>query len=204
MSSAQRLRFPALYEQATQLLRKKSGDEGVLESEDLDVSRGYPGITLQLLLDMLDEEARYFEWWRINKGSSSSKTTRKRKAAAEGGENEGLEEAEGMKIYCHEFRLEPLIKDQHDVVSYGALRKKLRALDRACRRILLEVIQASIPACCLCPFLYVSSVPSLLPIPYRVSFTKSRMNLFRLNERIDRGPAISSVCQRRSLGLLNW
>src|SRR5256712_8348560 len=82
--------------------------------------------------------------------------------------------------------------------------QQFRFVSRACRRILLEVIQASIPSCCLCTFLYVGSVPSLLPIPYRVSSTKSRMNLFRLNERIDLGPAISSVCQRRSLGLLNW
>ena len=29
------------------------------------------------------------------------------------------------------------------------------------------------------------------------------MNLFRLKDKIDRGPAISSVGQRRSLGLLN-
>ncbi len=130
MLPAQRLRFPALYEQATQLLRRKNGVEGILESEDLDISRGYPGITLQLLLDMLDEETRYFEWKRVNKGSSSSKTAKKRNAAAEGGEDEGLEEAEEMKIYCHEYRLEPLIKDQHDLISYGALRKKLRGLDR--------------------------------------------------------------------------
>jgi hypothetical protein len=33
--------------------------------------------------------------------------------------------------------------------------------------------------------------------------TRSRMSLFRLNARIDREPAISSVCHRRSLGLLN-
>src|SRR5262249_17216186 len=77
-------------------------------------------------------------------------------------------------------------------------------VNRACRVILLEVSQASIPSCCRCTFLYVGSVLSLLPIPYWVNSTKSRMNLFRLKERIDLGPAISSVCQRRSLGLLNW
>jgi Helicase HerA, central domain len=103
MPPAQRLRFPALYEQATQLLRRKNGGEGILESEDLDISRGYPGITLQLLLDLLDEETRYYEWKRANKGSGSSKTAKKRNAASEGGEDEGLEEAEGMKIYCHEY-----------------------------------------------------------------------------------------------------
>lgn len=55
-----------------------------------------------------------------------------------------------------------------------------------------------------CPFSIIS-VPSSLPISisYLVNSTKSRMNLFRLNDRIDLGPAISSVCQRRSFGLLN-
>src|SRR5262249_32931167 len=38
---------------------------------------------------------------------------------------------------------------------------------------------------------------------YLLARTTSRINLFRLNERTDRGPAISSVCHRRSLGLLN-
>ena len=38
---------------------------------------------------------------------------------------------------------------------------------------------------------------------YLWACTTSRINLFRLNERRDRGPAISSVCHRRSLGLLN-
>jgi hypothetical protein len=56
-----------------------------------------------------------------------------------------------------------------------------------------------------CPFSIIS-VPSSFPISisYLVNSTKSRMNLFRLNDRIDLGPAISSVCQRRSFGLLNW
>src|SRR5712692_5339421 len=39
--------------------------------------------------------------------------------------------------------------------------------------------------------------------PHLSASTRSRINLFRLQERIDRGPAISSVCHRRSLGLLN-
>src|SRR5687767_1362835 len=54
------------------------------------------------------------------------------------------------------------------------------------------------------PFPFVSiPIPSNTPIFYLVNATKSRMNLFRLNDKIDLGPAISSVCQRRSLGLLN-
>src|SRR5678816_2213299 len=39
--------------------------------------------------------------------------------------------------------------------------------------------------------------------PHLLTRTRSRISLFRLKERIDRGPAISSVCHRRSLGLLN-
>jgi uncharacterized DUF497 family protein len=48
-----------------------------------------------------------------------------------------------------------------------------------------------------------ASVQPLVPLSYEVSATKSLMNLFRLKDKIDRGPAISSVGQRRSLGLLN-
>src|SRR5437660_11916201 len=39
--------------------------------------------------------------------------------------------------------------------------------------------------------------------PHLLTRTRSRISLFRLKERRDRGPAISSVCHRRSLGLLN-
>src|SRR2546427_13215264 len=40
-------------------------------------------------------------------------------------------------------------------------------------------------------------------LPYVLDCTKARINLFKLNDMIDLRPAISSVCQRRSLGLLN-
>src|SRR6266853_6103633 len=53
----------------------------------------------------------------------------------------------------------------------------------------------------LFPFVAVP-VPSHVPISYFVNSTKSRMNLFRLNDKIDLGPAISSVCHRRSFGLM--
>ena len=39
--------------------------------------------------------------------------------------------------------------------------------------------------------------------PHLLTRTRSRIGLFRLKERRDREPAISSVCHRRSLGLLN-
>jgi hypothetical protein len=55
-----------------------------------------------------------------------------------------------------------------------------------------------------CSFPLVSVPMSILiPIPYLVKSTKSRMNLFRLNDKIALGPALLSVCQHRSLGLLN-
>jgi len=77
-----------------------------------------------------------------------------------------------------------------------------RYLDRACRRIHEEVIQTSYSSFPLFFSLRFRSL-SLIPISYLVKSTKSRMNLFRLNDKIDLGPAISSVCQRRSFGLLN-
>jgi len=93
MSSAQKLRFPALYEQAIQFLKKQKGGGKLLESEDLDISRGYPGITLKLLLDMIDEEIRYYEWKRANKGKTPAKPKSKSKAATES--EESSEEIEG-------------------------------------------------------------------------------------------------------------
>ena len=75
-------------------------------------------------------------------------------------------------------------------------------LYRACRRIHEEVIQTSYSSFPLFFSLRFRSL-SLIPISYLVKSTKSRMNLFRLNDKIDLGPAISSVCQRRSFGLLN-
>ena len=56
----------------------------------------------------------------------------------------------------------------------------------------------------LYPFSILASCRCLWRISYSASATKSRMNLFKLNDRINLGPAISSVRQRRALGLLNW
>jgi hypothetical protein len=46
-------------------------------------------------------------------------------------------------------------------------------------------------------------IPSNTPTSYLVNAITSCMNLFRLNDKIGRDPAISSVCQSRSCGLLN-
>lgn len=122
MSTAQQTRFTFLYEQAIQIARKKKGGNQVIDSEDIDLSMGYPGITLNWLLKMLEQEFQYYNWKREHK---SSKTKRKTASAEETDENETEKE---LTIYCHKYYLEPLIQDQTDVASYGALRKKLREL----------------------------------------------------------------------------
>lgn len=127
MSTAQQTRFTFLYEQAIQIARKEKGGSAAIESEDIDLSMGYPGITLGWLLRMLDQEFQYYNWKREHK--KSAKLKRKPKEADDGEvetENDAAET--GFQIYCHKYQLEPLIQDQTDVASYGALRKKLREL----------------------------------------------------------------------------
>jgi DNA helicase HerA-like ATPase len=130
MNTAQRGRFAFLYEQATQLLRKQEGklmDFGSDDdTEDVDVSRGYPGITLNLLISMLDEEIAYYEYKRTHKEERPTGARSKRAADTVPSDNDVAEAP--LKIYCHEWQLEPLVKDYQDVTSYGALRKKLRQL----------------------------------------------------------------------------
>jgi hypothetical protein len=127
MNTAQQIRFTFLYEQAIQIARKEKGSAAAIESEDIDLSMGYPGITLGWLLRMLEQEFQYYNWKREHK-----KSPRPRRKASDAGEADAeadpdAAEAE-MKIYCHKYQLEPLIQDQTDVSSYGALRKKLREL----------------------------------------------------------------------------
>lgn len=147
MSSAQEFRFTFLYDQGIRLLRKiaavqafKQGgsapSDGVLkENDDLDLTRGYPGITLNILIRMLDQELEYYSWKQAHpKKEAGAKRRQSKKAAQEQVEADADENAddaeaeEEMKIYCHEYQLPPLIGDQHDVSSYGALRKKLREI----------------------------------------------------------------------------
>jgi uncharacterized protein len=127
MNTAQQIRFTFLYEQAIQIARKEKGSAAAIESEDIDLSMGYPGITLGWLLRMLEQEFQYYNWKREHK-----KSPKPRRKASDAGEADAeadpnAAEAE-MKIYCHKYQLEPLIQDQTDVSSYGALRKKLREL----------------------------------------------------------------------------
>jgi hypothetical protein len=127
MSTAQQTRFTFLYEQAIQIARKKKGSTVAIETEDIDLSMGYPGITLAWLLLMLDQEFQYYNWKREHKKSTKSK---RKPSEADEANSEAVENSADaeMKIYCHKYQLEPLIQDQTDVASYGALRKKLREL----------------------------------------------------------------------------
>lgn len=127
MNAAQQTRFTFLYEQAIQIARKQKGNAAAIENEDIDLSMGYPGITLAWLLRMLDQEFQYYNWKREHKKPAKSK----RKASATDetdAETDGDAAETGMKIYCHKYQLEPLIQDAPDVASFGALRKKLREL----------------------------------------------------------------------------
>jgi hypothetical protein len=81
---------------------------------------------------------------------------------------------------------------------------KESSVNRACRKTLLKVMGGFLPS--LLPLDDYRVVGALCPdvlSAHLSARSKSRISLLRLKERIDRGPAISSVCHRRSLGLLN-
>jgi len=121
MNSAQQARFMFLYEQAIQIQRKLQAKTS-LKEEDLDLSRGYPGVTLAGLIGMLDEEFQLADWKREHPDKPKSK---KPKNGQE--EDQNVEDIP-PQIYCHKYHLRPLIQDYQDITSYGALRKKLREL----------------------------------------------------------------------------
>jgi hypothetical protein len=127
MSTAQQTRFTFLYEQAIQIARKEKGGSAAIESEDIDLSMGYRGITLAWLLRMLDQEFQHYNWKREHKKSSKPKRKAKENDDGEAEAENDTAERE-PETYCHKYQLEPLIQDQTDVASYGALRKKLREL----------------------------------------------------------------------------
>ncbi len=151
MTGPQQLRFPALYEQAITLLKRQGSEEAALgDREDADISRGFPGVTLALLLRMLDEELAYYDWKknyealyeaaekvakerekRVRKGASRSR-------AAADPEPEEIDEEEDQfagippkpDAYFRTFPMPPLVRDHTDAQSFGGLRKHLRGLAR--------------------------------------------------------------------------
>lgn len=135
MNTAQHTRFTFLYEQAIKCVRKDMEIQGKKDSrgdEDLDISRGYPGITLRRLIDMLWEELRYYDWKRGHKSDKKEgKKTPSKKGQEDGTESMTEVDVSQIEIYCHRYKLEPLIQDQYDASSYGALGKKFRELEMA-------------------------------------------------------------------------
>src|SRR6266568_1057083 len=131
MNENQRMRFSFLYEQAIALMRKEGrGNDKILgDEEEADLSRGYTGMTLEFLLDILDQEFAHYEYKRREEGSSGGKKSSKASKTVdlEDGEEESLPPSE-VAFYCRVHRLKPLLENQQDSSSYGALRKKLREL----------------------------------------------------------------------------
>ena len=129
MNENQRMRFSFLYEQAIALMRKEGlGNDKILgDEEEADLSRGYPGMTLEFLLDILDQEFAHYEYKRREESSSGGKKSSKTSKTVEDGEEESLPPSE-VAFYCRVHRLKPLLENQQDSSSYGALRKKLREL----------------------------------------------------------------------------
>lgn len=131
MNSVQQFRFAFLYERAIQCIRKdrQANQTSKEEREELDISLGYPGITLIRLLTILDEELEYYHWQQANK-NVKKKSGKGKKRTTPDTETDGEEnDTPQMEIYCHHYKLKPLIQDQQDLVSYAALRKKLRELE---------------------------------------------------------------------------
>lgn len=129
MNENQRMRFSFLYEQAIALMRKEGrGNDKILgDEEEADLSRGYPGMTLEFLLNILDQEFAHYEYKRKEESSSGGKKSSKTSKTVEDGEEESLPPSE-VAFYCRVHRLKPLLENQQDSSSYGALRKKLREL----------------------------------------------------------------------------
>jgi hypothetical protein len=131
MNENQAMRLTFLYEQAITLMRKegRGQDQKLGQEEEANLSRGYPGMTLDFLLKMLDQEFAHYEYKREKE--SPDKGKRSGRAAKSGDASSDAEQElpdSEVNFYCRLHRLKPLIEDQHDASSYGALRKKLREL----------------------------------------------------------------------------
>ncbi len=86
-------------------------------------------MTLDFLLNMLDQEFAHNEYKREEESAGKSKKSQGAAKSGDGSDSpeKPLPDSE-VNFYCRLHRLKPLIEDQHDASSYGALRKKLREL----------------------------------------------------------------------------
>jgi len=131
MNETQKTRFTFLYEQAVEVMRKKEANRTLLPDpeEEANLSRGYPGITLDFLLDILNQEFAHYEYKRWEEGPSKSKKSSKasKSDTADDSTDSALPPSE-VNYYGRIYSLKSLIGDYQDVSSYRALRKKLREL----------------------------------------------------------------------------
>lgn len=128
MSPAQQSRFTLLYDQAVRYLRQRDGSTaGIFAEEDFDMSRGYPGIKLSLLIDILTQEIEHYE---ERKGKSSDKGASQKSKKPASTDAQGVEETPKQPYYFQRYNMEPLMKDHNDESSYPALQRKLRGLSR--------------------------------------------------------------------------
>lgn len=136
MNSTQQMRFMFLYEQAIAVVRKQKRKAETEEdkSDHWDITGGYPGVTLRDLIKMLGEELDYYDSKKSRPTSDAKPKTRTRSrvdlSRAPGDEDKAtsIGDEEPMEIYCHQYRLKPLLNDAQDRQSYAALLKKLREL----------------------------------------------------------------------------
>ncbi|GCF11393.1 ATP-binding protein [Dictyobacter arantiisoli] len=128
MIDNQARRFTFLYEQAIALLRKQARlTESIFGEDEADLSRGYPGITLELLLSMLRQEISHYEYKRIHGDQDRGRKTTKKPKDEPTPIEEPLPASE-LDFYCRQYQLKPLIEDYPDLSSYRGLLKKLREL----------------------------------------------------------------------------
>jgi hypothetical protein len=133
MNPVQTMRFGFLYEQAITVMRKEGlGARPALgNQEDADISRGYPGITLQRLIDMLEQEIEHYQ----SKPAKKAATPRGKQSQAaavsdETPDGNGAEAEAEETFYCAIHKIKPLVENQADVSSYTALRNQLKGLRR--------------------------------------------------------------------------
>ncbi len=133
MLPAQQIRFPLLYEQAIQYHLKETGQHHDLAPDDLDIAHGFKGIKLERLVTMLKEELDHFTHKSDQPGNTLARTTSRKKNKGGEDESEGTTEKQQVvekKYYFHKYKLQPLIQNQQDNVSYRALYFRLLDLQR--------------------------------------------------------------------------
>ncbi len=130
MNGNQEMRFTFLYEQAIDVMRKQGrGPTQILDKEEeADVSRGYPGTTLNFLLDILNQEISHYKYKRENESVSKGKKVKGAARSDDIIDAELILPPSEVNFYCRVYQLQPLLQDQQDLSSYGALRKKLLEL----------------------------------------------------------------------------